>query len=118
MCPAVLQYNACMKRYQTKDILGFIIPSVIGIVLFMVPVHVGGTWTIIVKVIADVIGSALGDFLPLLCALVITVSAVLAVVSLGKPSFITSYPVMSDAFATTPVWAIIRVVGAIFAWIA
>jgi nucleoside recognition membrane protein YjiH len=32
-------------------------------------------------------------------------------------TFITTYPVIDETFTTTPVWAIIRVVGAIFIWI-
>ena len=104
------------SKYSAKQIAGFIIPSIIGICIFMVPIQFDGTWTIAVKVIADYIGAALGDFLPVLCVIIVTVSATLGVVSLGKPSFITSYPIMDEAFATTPVWAIIRVIGAIFIW--
>ena len=106
-----------MSKYSTKQIAGFIIPSIVGILLFMIPIQVGGSWTIAVKVIADVIGSALGDFLPLLCVIIVTISAVLGLASLGKPSFITSYPIIDATFTATPVWAIIRVVGAVFIWL-
>ena len=75
-----------MKKREAKYLAGFIIPSLVGILLFMAPVHFNDSWTIIVKIIADIIGSALGSFLPLLCVLIITVSAVLGVISLSKPS--------------------------------
>ena len=42
-----------MAQYSAKQIAGFIIPSVVGILLFMIPIQVDGTWTIAVKVIAD-----------------------------------------------------------------
>ena len=106
-----------MGKYSAKQLVGFILPSVVGILLFMIPIQVDGSWTIAVKVLADVIGQALGDFLPLLCVIIVTVSAVLGVASLGKPSFITSYPIIDETFTATPVWAIVRVVGAIFIWI-
>jgi len=106
-----------MQKYSARQLAGFIVPSVAGIMLFMVPIHVNGSWTIVVKVIADIIGGALAEFLPLLCVIIVTISAILGMVSLGKPSFITSYPLVNDTFATTPVWAIIRVVGAIFIWL-
>ena len=106
-----------MEERSAKHIAGFIIPSVVGILLFMIPVQCDGTWTIIVKIIADVIGEALVTVLPLLCVLIVTVSAVLGLVSLGRPSFMTSYPVVDETFTTTPIWAIIRVVGAVFIWI-
>lgn len=106
-----------MGSYSPKQMLGFLAPSIVGILLFMVPINVDGTWTIVVKILADLIGNALGSFLPLLCVIIVTISAVLGVVSLGRPSFITSYPLMDEAFSTTPVWAIVRIVGAAFIWI-
>ena len=109
--------NTQPTAYTAKHLAGFIVPSVVGILLFMIPIRVDGSWTITVKVIADVIGSALSGFLPLLCVIIVTVSAVLGVISLGKPSFITSYPLVDDTFSATPVWAIIRVIGAIFIWL-
>ena len=135
-----------MKKYSGKQIAGFVIPSVIGIMLFMIPIYVagefnmvdgaltflpqgtvyvasgeeieaGGSWTIAIKVISDIIALLLADFLPLLCVVIVTVSALLGVISLGKPSFITSYPIINDTFTATPIWAIIRVIGAVFIWI-
>ena len=106
-----------MSKYSSKQIAGFVIPSVVGILLFMIPIQVDGSWTITVKVIADVIGGALADFLPLLCVIIVTVSAVLGVASLGKPSFITSYPIVNETFTATPIWAIIRCIGAVFIWL-
>ncbi|MBQ9001610.1 MAG: YjiH family protein [Eggerthellaceae bacterium] len=106
-----------MEKYTAKQIAGFVIPSAVGIMLFMIPIQVDGSWTIAVKVVADLIGGALADFLPLLCVIIVTVSALLGVISLGKPSFITSYPIIDDTFTATPVWAIIRVIGAVFIWL-
>ena len=106
-----------MKSYNAKQLAGFIIPSLVGILLFMVPMQIDGTWTIAVKAIADLISTALGDFLPVLCVIIVTLSAILGVISLGKPSFITSYPIIDETFTATPVWAIIRVVGAVFIWL-
>ena len=106
-----------MNKYSAKQIAGFLIPSVIGILIFMIPIQAEGTWTIVVKVIADIIGNALGDFLPLLCVIIVTVSAILGVASLKHPSFLTSYPVVDETFSTTPIWAIIRVLGAVFIWL-
>jgi len=106
-----------MNKYSAKQIAGFLIPSIIGIAIFMIPIQVDGTWTIVVKVIADIIGNALGDFLPILCLIIVTASAVLGVASLRHPSFITTYPIIDETFTTTPIWAVIRVVGCIFIWL-
>ena len=40
-------------------------PSIIGVILFMIPVkNADGDWTVVVKIIADIISGAIGGFLP------------------------------------------------------
>ena len=106
-----------MRNYTKRELAGFVVPSVVGIFLFMIPIRFHGEWTIIVKIIADYIGAWLGGFLPLLCVIIVTVSAILGILSLKKPSFISSYPIIDNTFSTTPIWAIIRCVGAVFIWL-
>ena len=69
---------------------GFIVPSVIGILLFMIPVEYDGKWTVVVKILSDWLAGLLGDFLPLLCVIIVTLSAVLSAIFYHKPNFITS----------------------------
>lgn len=95
----------------------FIIPSVIGIVLFMIPVKQNGEWTILVKILADAIGSALSGVLPILCVLIVTVSAVMSVIALAKPKFIMDNEILSGAFAASPLWVVVRVLGMVFIWL-
>jgi len=106
-----------MEKQKEGSLTGFLIPSIIGIILFMVPVKYDDKWTVVVKIIADFIGGSLNEFLPLLCLFIITVSAILGVLSLRQPSFITSYPVVEKTFSTSFVWVIIRVIGAAFIWL-
>lgn len=107
-----------MKKYSLKQYLGFILPSVIGIVLFMIPVQVDGSWTVVVKVISDAIASVLVDFLPLLCCIIIAISAVMGIAAQFHPKFITEHPLLYNTFSTSFIWLIIRVCGAVFGWIA
>ena len=95
----------------------FLIPSFIGIILFMIPIKYDGKWTIFVKILADKIGEALGSFLPVLCVIIVTISAVMSIIGLAKPKFITENRILNEAFTTTPVWAIIRAVGCVFIWL-
>ena len=95
----------------------FIIPSLIGILLFMVPIKYDGSWTIFVKILADKIGGLLGDYLPLLCLIIVTISALMSLIALLKPRFIMENSLLKDTFAVTPVWAIIRLLGCIFIWL-
>ena len=105
-----------MEKDRSKLMPKFLIPSIIGIILFMIPVKHGGDWTILVKIIADIIGGALGSILPLLCVIIITISAVMSLIGLAKPKFLTEND-MFETFVTTPFWAILRVIGAVFVWL-
>ncbi len=106
-----------MKNSSKTSVAKFLIPSIIGIIIFMIPVKYDGSWTIIVKIVADIIGAALGSVLPILCVIIVTISAILSAVALAKPKFMTDRELLWDTFSTTPVWVIIRIVGAIFLWL-
>lgn len=105
-----------MEKKQ-GSLAGFIVPSVVGIVLFMIPVQYDGSWTIVVKIVADMISNAIGELLPGLCVGIVTVSAILGVIFLGKPNFIATYPIVANTFSTTAIWVAIRIIGAIFIWL-
>ena len=95
----------------------FIVPSVIGIIIFMIPVYFDGQWTILVKILADYISKVIGPFLPILCVFIVTISALISLIALAKPDFVMKNEVLKEVFLVTPVWAIIRAVGAVFVWL-
>lgn len=100
-----------------RNIAKFLVPSIVGIFLFMIPIKVNGNWTIMVKVISDWISGIIGDFLPTLCLFILTVSAVLCLVAFKKPKFIMERPLLREAFCCSPIWAGTRVLGCIFCWL-
>jgi len=105
-------------KESTRQKLLFIIPSTVGVLLFMVPVLISHTWTIAVKVLADVISGVVGSFLPLLCALLLTLSAAMALLALlKKPRFITDNALLRECFVCSPLWTAVRVLGCVFAWL-
>lgn len=106
-----------MEKSRSKLLAEFLIPSIIGIILFMIPVKYGGNWTICVKILADMIGSALGGVLPILCVIIVTVSAILSAAALAKPKFITNNAILNDTFSTSVIWVVVRILGAIFIWL-
>ena len=87
-----------MEEKKTGSLAGFLIPSLIGIFLFMIPVQDDGKWTVIVKIIADIISNAIGDFLPILCLIIVTTSALLGIVFLHKPNFIATIRLLQILF--------------------
>ncbi len=95
----------------------FLVPSILGIVLFMIPVYFEDSWTILVKILADKITAVIGDYIPYLCLGIITLSAVLSLISLAKPKFITNSKLMKEAFDCGPIWTTVRVIGCAAVWI-
>ncbi len=107
-----------IEGIDLKLLLRFIIPSMIGIILFMIPIQFQGEWTVIVKVIADWISYYIEGILPILCVLIVTVSAVGALIyRLNKKAF-EYHPLMKEIFAVTPIWCCVRILGAVFVWLA
>lgn len=100
-----------------KKKLLFVIPSLLGILLFMIPVNYEGNWTVIVKIMADEIAKRIGSYLPLLCLVILTISAVLSLWALMKPKWLKNR-LLEETFLTTPFWSFVRALGAVFCWIA
>lgn len=113
-------------KNRKKSIAMFLVPSLIGILLFMLPIRHGskgffdpkGSITIIVKVIADSMKKNIGYYnVAFLCAIILTISAILSIWCLFKPRFIMKKPLLKDCFACSPIWVIIRLMGCAFVWI-
>lgn len=51
-----------MENNRSKLKAGFIIPSILGIILFMIPVKYNNSWTICVKILANKIQGGLSGF--------------------------------------------------------
>ena len=102
---------------KKSSAMGFILPSLIGIFLFMIPVEYDGKWTVVIKIVSDWLAVLIGEYLPLLCVIIVTLSAVLSAVFYRKPNFVTNYPVIGATFSTSFIWVIIRIIGAIFIWL-
>lgn len=106
-----------MENKNSHLLAKFIIPSVIGIILFMIPVKYNGDWTICVKILADMIGGIFANVLPILCVLILTVSAIMSLAARIMPDYFEKHPILKDTFSTTWIWVALRVIGAIFVWL-
>lgn len=111
---------------RKKTLALFLAPSLLGVLLFMIPVLHGpegffdpaGDMTIIVKLIADGLQNTIGyGNVALLCAVILTISAVMSTLSLFQPGFIMNHKLLQDCFACSPIWIAIRVMGCVFVWV-
>lgn len=103
-------------KTNKKSLLNFLIPSIIGIIIFMIPVKFDGNWTIIVKIFADFIAKTIGDYLPALCTIIITISFVMSVLASFNVKFIKENKLLDQTFSVTGVWLILRILGFIVVW--
>lgn len=103
-------------KTKKKSLLNFLIPSIIGIIIFMIPVKFDGEWTIIVKIFADFIAKTIGDYLPTLCTIIITISFVMSVLASFNVKFIKENKLLDQTFSVTPVWLVLRILGFVVVW--
>ena len=104
-----------MKKFSLSTWLYFMIPSILGVILFMIPLKFGDEWKVPVAKLADILSTAIEPAMPMAAMIVIIIAAIGSVLFLfvrqnhSKPSFII------NLFKVSPFWTITRVIGAIFA---
>lgn len=105
-----------MKNYQTASLLKFIIPSVIGLLLFVVPLPFNGQFNLGVGILGELLKKGVKDILPLICCILLVSGAVFSVLAtLIKPQFVTESRYLSNLLIPNPIWLIGRILGAVFA---
>ncbi|PKG40271.1 YjiH family protein [Psychromonas sp. Urea-02u-13] len=103
------------KTHNLQTILTFIVPSLIGLLLFMMPISFQGNITIPIAIIAKTLQSLLGDTLPLIVTCIVLFTAVITSLhKLFKFNIIKNNEFFNDLIDVSPVWFVIRLLGAIF----
>ena len=103
-------------QYQWYDHVKFMIPSIIGIFLFMSPVKTADGFTIPIAILAHWIEELLANQLSAIMVVIIVLTALCTVLSkFGEQQLFSRTPFFQGLFNVTPFWAITRVIAAIFA---
>ncbi len=98
-----------------RNLLMFLVPSLIGILLFMTPVVYDGNVTIPVAVLAKLVQRVFADYLVAMVSAVITTTMLMTVIAwLFKPAILVRRPFLNSLFNVSPFWACVRVLGGIF----
>ncbi|MGM8211465.1 YjiH family protein [Virgibacillus sp. W0430] len=105
-----------MKHYSFKDQFTFIIPSLIGVFFFMMPIRTDEGFTIPIAVMANWVQDKLANQLSLIMMLIIIVTAVVTVLFRirGRDAF-SHTPFLQNLFHVSIFWTCTRVLAAIFA---
>lgn len=100
--------NNSKCNYKISSLLKFIIPSLIGIMLFMIPIKVEGQFTIPIAFLSNYAIDLLGDILPLVVTCLISISAI---GSIFIKIFKTDNKILNSLFNVTPIWMTGRIIG-------
>ncbi|MCF7484427.1 YjiH family protein [Vibrio sp. A2-1] len=97
----------------------FLIPSLIGLFLFMAPISYQGDLTIPVAILAKSIQAVFGESLVAIITAIVAFMSVASVLStIFKPAFITSNSFLSGLFNPSPLWLLVRLIGGAAAFMA
>ncbi|QEM80513.1 YjiH family protein [Halomonas binhaiensis] len=100
---------------NAAGVLKFAIPSLLGILLFLVPISTEESINIGMGMAADWLKATLGSTLPAIATGVLCLSALITLlVSLTQPRW-AQHKAMQELFNVAPLWLVTRIIGAIFA---
>ena len=104
------------RAHSRRELLAFLVPSLLGVLLFLTPIVYDGKVTIGLGVLADGLKAALGAWLPAIATGLLLVSAALGLLaSLSRPRWVSARPVLRELFILPPFWLGLRLLGALFA---
>ncbi|OLS38662.1 hypothetical protein BTR22_03155 [Alkalihalophilus pseudofirmus] len=110
------QTSSYTKEYTAKQYMKFWLPSLIGVLLFLVPISVNDKVTIGLGVLADALQGAIADYIPLFMTTVLCASAAGSLLVKGtNPNFIQKNAFLKGLFDVSPLWLVLRCLGAAFA---
>lgn len=108
--------STARRKAAPADYIKFLIPSLIGISLFMVPIKFKGDVTIPIAILSGWIQGILGPYLPAIMVFIIVFTLIGTLAAkLFQPSFIVKSPFLNNLLNVPKVWAIARILGGIFA---
>ena len=104
-------------KLSYQDVLKFIIPSSIGVLLFLTPIFIDGRATIGMGILVDLLRDATQDYLPAFATMLLLVSCLCSTYFslFRKNESNRRINQIQQIFTTSPAWLILRVLGSLFA---
>lgn len=100
---------------KSRNFLMFLLPSLLGLFLFMTPVQYNESMSIPVAILAKILQSIIGEHLPLIVTVVIAITGLLSLTAKTiKPNFIHQSVFLKQLFDVSYLWVTVRLLGAIF----
>lgn len=107
-----------MKQHSsvnTKNMLKFILCSAFGILMFLVPIPQGESFTTLLDFLKTGLKNLFGGSLDYILLVLLIVSAVISLIDyIAKPEFIRKNHYLKRTFSTTPFYLVSKILGAVF----
>lgn len=101
--------------YHWRTLFALIVPSLIGVLLFVTPVQIGGVLTIPIAIIAKLMRTILAASVTLIVTVVITISGLMSIaVALFRPMKILNIVFLNQLLDLRPIWLFVRSIGMVF----
>lgn len=105
-----------MKLLRNKTFYKFMIPSLIGMALFVTPISSGGNLTIPIAVIANYLLNLMGSHSTLIIYVLVSLSALITIIhKIHKIPFIRDHEKLNNLFDVKGIWFLIRILGLVLA---
>ncbi|MFP3324734.1 YjiH family protein [Planococcus sp. SIMBA_160] len=106
-----------MKKFSASTWLLFLIPSLLGILLFLVPIPTEDGWKVTIAVLADLMAGSIESFVPWIVLAILVVAAVGSLAFVAKKENTSDeVPFFEKLFNVNLFWTLTRVVAAVFAF--
>ncbi|TWT05353.1 YjiH family protein [Planococcus sp. CPCC 101016] len=103
------------KAIEPADTWKFLIPSIIGALLFLCPISYNGEVTIGVGILASFLLSTFGEVIPAFIVILLGFSAIASLAATAiKPAFVRNSPFLRATFINGPFGLIVRVLAFAF----
>ncbi|MFC4354065.1 YjiH family protein [Chryseomicrobium palamuruense] len=100
------------KKFSLSTWLLFLIPSIIGIILFMVPLPDGDTMRVPIASFANVLSGWLAPIIQWIALITIAIAAIGSILFIARPK---DDSFASGLFKVTPFWLVVRIVALVYA---
>lgn len=101
------------KRYSSSQVMCFLIPSLIGAILFLCPISYNGSLNTALGIAIDFLKSIFKPWLPFAAMVVVVISTLVSLwATIAKPEKILQSEFWKNVLIVKPFWLISRVLGA------
>lgn len=106
-----------MKKFSASTWLLFLIPSFLGILLFLIPIPTDEGWKVTIAVLAGVMAGQIESFVPWVMLVILIIAAVGSLLYIArKENTSDTVPFLEKLFNVNLFWTLTRVAAAVFAF--